>query len=229
MRGRRALCTLGLFFLAPALLLLSFEWAVFDHSYHLRLHEQLNSAAATGLSFEDLQRASDALLDYLADERADIALTATVYGVPGQAVFNPREELHMRDVLHLFRLERAVRTALLAAAAVCLLLGLVRDPIWRVRLRRCGLWALGAWLLLFALVAIWAAADFEGLFIQFHHLLFTNALWQMDPATDLMIRMLPQAFFEAMAGRIAAFMAGAFALAAALCCLPAAFNRRKRA
>ena len=66
--------------------------------------------------------------------------------------------------------------------------------------------------------------DFDVLFTRFHHLLFTNDLWLLDPATDAMIRMLPEAFFESMAaqGLSAALIGGAaaFALGAALILIP---------
>ena len=40
------------------------------------------------------------------------------------------------------------------------------------------------------------AGGFEGLFVQMHELIFTNDLWMMDPATDILIRMMPQPLFE---------------------------------
>ena len=43
--------------------------------------------------------------------------------------------------------------------------------------------------------AIWAAADFSGAFTFFHHLLFTNDLWLLDPQTDLLIRICPSSMF----------------------------------
>ncbi len=46
-----------------------------------------------------------------------------------------------------------------------------------------------------AALAIWALADFEGLFLLFHRIVFTNDLWLMNPQTDLMIALMPQSFF----------------------------------
>ena len=37
---------------------------------------------------------------------------------------------------------------------------------------------------------------FETLFVQMHEALFTNDLWLLDPATDILIRMMPQPLFE---------------------------------
>ena len=41
-----------------------------------------------------------------------------------------------------------------------------------------------------------AAGGFESLFVQMHQAIFTNDLWLMDPATDILIRMMPQPLFE---------------------------------
>lgn len=53
------------------------------------------------------------------------------------------------------------------------------------------------------LLALICALDFNRAFIAFHHLFFTNDLWLLDPATDLMIRLLPETFFAQVAGRAA--------------------------
>ena len=46
------------------------------------------------------------------------------------------------------------------------------------------------------------ASNFNKYFIMFHHMFFDNDLWLLDPATDLMIRMLPEGFFFDMVIRI---------------------------
>lgn len=38
------------------------------------------------------------------------------------------------------------------------------------------------------------AMNFTEAWYTFHTLFFSNELWQMDPATDLMIQMLPEPF-----------------------------------
>ena len=54
-----------------------------------------------------------------------------------------------------------------------------------------------------ALFGIWAAVDFGSAFTFFHHLLFTNDLWLLDPATDLLIRICPSGMFANLGLRIA--------------------------
>ena len=49
-------------------------------------------------------------------------------------------------------------------------------------------------LAVFVLLA-WRHLGFEAIFIGFHRLAFTNDLWLMNPATDLIIRLMPTGFF----------------------------------
>jgi len=51
-----------------------------------------------------------------------------------------------------------------------------------------GLFTLG----MFAFFGVWAAIDFDGLFLAFHQNSFANDLWQLDPDTDYLIMMFPR-------------------------------------
>ena len=42
---------------------------------------------------------------------------------------------------------------------------------------------------------VWALADFEGLFVTFHRVAFTNDGWLLNPGTDMLIRLMPVDFF----------------------------------
>ena len=44
-------------------------------------------------------------------------------------------------------------------------------------------------------LALWAAVNFDGLFITFHRLAFRNDLWLLNPRTDLLIRLMPETLF----------------------------------
>lgn len=47
--------------------------------------------------------------------------------------------------------------------------------------------------------------DFDIFWTQFHHVLFRNDLWILNPQTDLMISMVPQSFFFALITRITTY------------------------
>ena len=47
-------------------------------------------------------------------------------------------------------------------------------------------------------IGIFAAIGFEAAFTRFHEVLFSNNLWQLDPRTDRLIQMFPEAFWRDM-------------------------------
>ena len=64
-------------------------------------------------------------------------------------------------------------------------------------------------------MAVWAAVDFEGLFVTFHRVAFPQGGWVLDPRTDLLIRLMPVSFFIRL-GIIGLVRFGAFAALSAL-------------
>lgn len=174
-----------------------------DGAYHMRLHRQLGSDQATGLTWQGVERAAWALVECLkTGDTGTLSYEDQVYGLT-QPVFNQREIDHMVDVAALFVLLKKVVWALGALVLGLALLSLGMDrggaAAWgRALAGGCILWALLA-----GGLALLCALDFNRAFIAFHHLFFTNDLWLMDPNTDLMIRLLPQGFFAQVAGRVA--------------------------
>lgn len=121
--------------------------------------------------------------------------------------FNARENAHMADVQLIFRWVKAV-CALALPCAVGLWLGRRRGSLRVYWITVAAVAAVAAG------IALWAAVDFDSLFIAFHHLLFTNDLWLLDPRTDLMIRLMPTGFFVDYAVRIGVLF-GALAVVSA--------------
>ena len=118
----------------------------------------------------------------------------------------------MADVRGLIRLDRTVLWISLAAAAALTVYGLLSRrtaPEFRRGIR--------AGLLIFAVLAgadaLWALANFDGLFITFHRLAFTNDGWLLNPRTDLLIRLMPESFFISLGRK------GALAALAVPCAL----------
>ena len=46
-----------------------------------------------------------------------------------------------------------------------------------------------------AIAAVWAAIDFESIFVLFHKVAFSNDLWLLDPRSSMLIRLMPTSFF----------------------------------
>jgi integral membrane protein (TIGR01906 family) len=139
---------------------------------------------------------------YLTGRAGSMQTTLAIHGEPREA-FNEKELTHMRDVRALLALCLKVALACGLVAVLCLALACVRFSGLRKSLARVYLRVGPAVLILAGILAVWAAIDFDGLFRIFHKLLFTNNLWLLDPRTDLLLQLMPTAFFIGYAGDIA--------------------------
>lgn len=133
---------------------------------------------------------------------------------------NEKEISHMNDVRRLIALCKTVQTACISLAA-----GLAVAVAWvgaglEKRHRPvivgavCGAGALA--LGVFAFIALMDANGFETMFVGLHRLIFTNDNWLLNPATDILIRMMPQTLFETALTDVLGQFARAFAAAVLL-------------
>ena len=133
---------------------------------------------------------------------------------------NERERAHLCDVHAL--IQAAQRAAQLCVGIAA---GLAVAAAWtgaRLAKRRRAV-ALGAVcgaailvLLAGGLLLMVRSGGFAAAFVRLHEGLFTNDLWLMDPATDVLIRMMPQLFFERAAVSVAARAGASFGIVCAL-------------
>ena len=176
----------GMFFLYFAALLLSLHSVGTNDALYHRLQMRADILPEAGISEEELIALDGDLADYLAGDASAL----------DDSPFNERELTHMADCYDLFVLLRRVMIAAFAAAPALLVAAIACDYRKFARSALTGALAL---LGLIALLGIWGAVDFNSLFTAFHHLLFTNDLWLLDPRTDLLIRICPQSRFMNMA------------------------------
>lgn len=174
----------------------------FDRSFYEKEYAKNNTVSYTGMSLEDNLAASDTLLDYLRDKRQDIICIAEVNGTERE-VFNERETLHMVDVKKLYQNAVLVRNICVGAGIVllCIAAALSRQNVIKTFCRGWGpgITLTGAVILF---IAIWALADFNQFWTNFHLLFFDNDLWLLDPNTSIMINLFPGTFFFDMVVRI---------------------------
>jgi integral membrane protein (TIGR01906 family) len=155
--------------------------------------EKYDVSRVTGLVLSELDKAAAGLIGYFNSSNEYIDLTVEKDGQPFQ-LFNDREVAHLKDVKGLFRL---VYKVLLGAGIYALAFAGVNLFWWRDR-RRLGQGLFyGGCLTLVAIlvVGIVIAIDFDGFFLKFHLLSFTNDFWMLDPATDYLIMIFPQGFW----------------------------------
>ena len=116
------------------------------------------------------------------------------YTVQGAEVFQEHEAAHMADCRDLIRLDTIVCILCGTAALLLTACGLWRRDGRRDFLRGAvyGMLGTAGVVLIFR---IWAAVNFNGLFVTFHKVAFRNDGWLLNPKTDLLIRLMPISFF----------------------------------
>jgi integral membrane protein (TIGR01906 family) len=159
--------------------------------------DHYDTPATTGISREETLRAGAELRAYFnrgGDEPVFIRVQRD--GEP-VSLFNARETEHMVDVKDLVQTTFRVQEL----SIVFILAYIVGVFIWA---REGSLQSLARQVLLSGLVGLvtiaaigaFAVSGFDAFWERFHVVLFTNDLWQLDPDTDRLIQMYPEAFWE---------------------------------
>jgi integral membrane protein (TIGR01906 family) len=153
-----------------------------------------NVGLTTGLDKAALEDVAGALVRYWNSADEYIDLTVTRNGAP-LVLFNEREAEHLKDVKVLVWLDYRV---LLFTGFYCLACA-ANVLLFQKHLRRtlAGGLVWGSGLTLAAMLALGAGivAGFDQLFLQFHLFSFANDLWQLDPARDYLIMLVPRDFW----------------------------------
>ncbi|HIX51413.1 MAG TPA: TIGR01906 family membrane protein [Candidatus Lachnoclostridium stercoripullorum] len=184
--------------------------------YYEHEYEKYNVTAAVRMEMDDLLQVTDEMMDYLRGDRDDLHVMTVVDGSPRE-FFNAREIAHMEDVRGLFLGAITLRRVCLAAAAVCVLLMTALKADLKRTLPRMLCVGTGLFFLLAAGIGLLIASDFSRYFVVFHHIFFDNDLWILNPATDLLINIVPEPFFADTALRIGLTFGGAVLVFFAVC------------
>jgi integral membrane protein (TIGR01906 family) len=202
MRMRRFLSTLAWLAILISILLSIIFALAFDRGFYQAEYQKYDQAETIRMRDEDLMKATDTLLDYLEDQRDDILVEAEVNGV-NREVFNERETLHMVDVKNLYQNALKARWILLGGGLILMIVLMVRKGEEKIPVFKDGFrCALGLLVLFLAFIGIWAIADFDAFWVDFHYLFFDNDLFFLDPAVSIMINMFPGNFFFDLVIRI---------------------------
>lgn len=110
--------------------------------------------------------------------------------------FNDREVSHMKDVYKLFNLNRNINRIMMVIVIISSTL-VYYNKEDKVQNSKYIINYLLIILVGFLILGGIVYYNFESSFIKFHELFFNNDLWWLlNPETDIMIRMLPQEFYE---------------------------------
>ena len=187
---------IGLFILAIPVALITTnirvatsEQRVYDHAVR-----SYDADEASGIPEPELLRANGEIKRYLTSG-GDGPLEITVLNSEGEIepLFNPEETTHMADVKGLVRM---VFTVQVASVFFVLTLAIML-AIWSPRSLARGVLE-GALLTGGVLLAagVVAASGFDAAWTEFHQLAFTNDFWELNPRTDHLIQMFPEAFWQ---------------------------------
>lgn len=175
--------------------------AYWTPGYYEKEYTKYNVLEAVDMEMGDLLEVTEEMMAFLRGNREDLHVPTIVGGEPRE-FFNEREIAHMEDVQGLFLAAISIRRWCLALIAACIAaLFFLKADVKRVLPRTvCAGTAL-----FFSVLAVLAgiiSTNFSKYFVVFHHIFFDNDLWILDPATDLLINIVPEPFFQDTALRI---------------------------
>jgi integral membrane protein (TIGR01906 family) len=163
-----------------------------------------NVSQVTGIPQADLDRSAHSLIQYFnnSDEFANILVNQR--GQETQ-LLTEEEQLHFKDVKALIWFDYKVFAgSFLIVLGYSLWQALRRKGFSRPALARGFVWGSGLSLLIILALGISSFFDFEGLFLQFHYLVFKNDYWY---APGNMTLLFPEGFWYTAALLCIGFMA----------------------
>jgi len=175
--------TLALFFFSAAIAV-----PILCRPFYYWQARSLKLAEQTGWDENIIHEAYNEVMDYLVRD-APFGTGALKWSESGKS--------HFADCKRLFRLDFVLLAVSVALLAVLILLQLTKRISFHNFMNRSpAFWSAAALSLLFALCALWALLDFNGLFTAFHTVFFPGKTnWIFDYRTDEIILILPEAFW----------------------------------
>lgn len=215
------------FAVIAAVLITSFEIAMYaDFSVYQKEYEKYDVLSELDMTMDDVMYVTHEMMAYLRGGRDTLSVMTTVEGKE-QDFFNEQDRFHMGEVRDLFISGLNIRMGSCIAAVLCLVFLLATRADIRKVIPRSYQAALGVSAAAAAIIGIAAVIDFNTVFVQFHHIFFDNDQWIFDPATDYMIRMLPEGLFYDFVMRIGGIFLGILAILLAASLIPGYLRKKK--
>jgi integral membrane protein (TIGR01906 family) len=189
--------TIGFFILAipVALIATNIRVAVSEQGVYDYSVKNYDGAADSGIPESELLRANGEIHRYLtAEDARPLAINVTnVRGVSGP-LFTAKETAHMADVRDLVQNLFPVQViAVVAVLTLATLLLVISPPRTLAIAALCGSLLTSGVL---AVAGLAVASGFDSVWTEFHVLAFQNDFWALDPNTDHLIQMFPEAFWR---------------------------------
>ncbi len=185
---------LAAFCLFVIIILSSVELVVFNQTFYSKQYDKNNAVQVLMADKPSLMKVTAHMLDYLRGKEESLNITININGEK-RPFFDQREISHMEDVRNLFLIAYKFREIIVVTFFICIVLLALLKYNWKyVTLKSIELFFIIAFLALSAF-GLLVSTDFNKYFTIFHELFFKNDLWLLDPATDLLINLLPEPFF----------------------------------
>ncbi len=144
---------------------------------------------ATGFTYAEIKEAYDAILNFL-------TLPGVEFGT-GVMEYSPEGMAHFYDCKKLFTLNTVI---LVVSGAVCIIIYILHKKsvvsLCKPKGFTVGFYSAICALIIPLVLCLVVAIDFDGAFVVFHKLFFPGKdNWLFNPATDEIIKVLPQEFF----------------------------------
>lgn len=175
-------------FFTPALILLNFNFLIFNHAFYKSQFAKL-----------DVYKTFDAkeIVDYQSKNLIDFLCCGKELD---RGFFTERERLHLADVRKIISLNQFMAVLLTAFVLIGFLILILKKD--EKELAKTLM--ISSAIAFFAIIFLWLSAllNFDALFVKFHFLAFDNDLWQLPESSNL-IKLFPAQFFANFANRIA--------------------------
>lgn len=203
-----------MFLLIGVLLLTSFQVAIYGDSqyrFYEREYKKYQVADSLNMTMDNIMEVTDQMMAYLIGKKAELSVITDVDGET-QDFFNEQDRFHMGEVKDLFLGGLKIRNIMLVAVLLILILLAAQKAELIKLLPRAYFVTLGITGVITVVLGGLFASNFDKYFRIFHEIFFDNDQWMFDPATDYMIRMLPEGFFYDFVFRIGGFFVGSLAV-----------------
>ncbi len=219
-----------MFLLIGVLLLTSFQVAIYGDSqyrFYEREYKKYQVADSLNMTMDNIMDVTDQMMAYLIGKKAELSVITDVDGET-QDFFNEQDRFHMGEVKDLFLGGLKIRNIMLVAVLLILILLAARKADLIKLLPRAYFVTLGITGVITIVLGGLFASDFDKYFRIFHEIFFDNDQWMFDPATDYMIRMLPEGFFYDFVFRIGGFFVGSLAVLGVVSAVCIFMEKRKK-
>ena len=198
-------------------LITSFEIAAYGSwSFYEEEYRKYDVQSALDMEMDDIMTVTRYMMSYLRGGEEELSIDVKVEGEV-QDFFNEQDRFHMGEVQNLFLGGLALRRGAVIVLLLCVAVLVLTKGDWKRLLPRIYQITMGVFLAVVLVGALLLSQDFNRYFVIFHHIFFDNDLWILDPATDMLINIVPEGFFMDTAARIALLFGASSAVLFGIC------------